>query len=118
MQSTFAERLKEGLEAADMSQARLARLVGVERATINKYLHGKYKATQQNLYKIAVALDVSEAWLMGFDVEKYRVSPITLEQNELIKMYTLLDGAGRTRLLAYAYQLIEKQNGGDDDGKL
>ena len=112
MQSTFAARLKEGMELNDMTQARLARLVGIDKATINNYVHGKYKATQQNLYKLAVALNVSESWLMGFDCEKDRVIALTDEQTELLKMYMLLNGAGRVRLLAIAYQLVEQQNGG------
>lgn len=114
MKSTFAERLNEAISAADITQARLSRLVGIDRSTINNYVKGKYKATQANLYKLAVALDVSEAWLMGFDCEKDRLLTLSVEQSQLLKMYTLLDGAGRTRLLAYAYQLIEKQNGGND----
>ena len=39
MQSTFAARLKEGMEQNEMTQARLARLVGIDKATINNYVH-------------------------------------------------------------------------------
>lgn len=39
---------------------------------MSQYLHGSFEPKQQNLYALAKALDVSEAWLMGYDVPKSR----------------------------------------------
>lgn len=64
----FSTRLKKGLKFRGMKQADLATLTGLNRGTINNYINGKYEAKQTNIYKIAKVLNVSEAWLMGYDV--------------------------------------------------
>ena len=116
--STFAARLREALDSSGMSQSRLAELVGCDRSMITQYLQGKYEAKQEYLNRLAVALNVSEAWLMGLNVEKTRKtreSTMTPEESELVKMYGLLDGDGRARLLAYAVQLIDARKGKIDE---
>jgi repressor LexA len=67
---TFANRLKEALKESDMKQTDLSRATGIDKSLISNYLSGKYKAKQENLHLIANALNVSELWLMGHDVEK------------------------------------------------
>ena len=66
--STFSERLNEALEIKNISPAELSRQSGIIEATISNYRKGKYKPKQPNLEKIAKALNVSVAWLLGVDV--------------------------------------------------
>ena len=68
----ISHRIKEGLEIRNMKQIDLSRLTGISRSMITEYLKGKYEPRQDNIYLIAKALDVNEAWLMGFDVKKDR----------------------------------------------
>ena len=72
--ATFKERLNQALAENNMKPIRLAELTGIDRGTISNYLSGKYRAAQGNLFAIAEALDVNEAWLMGHDVSKERMS--------------------------------------------
>lgn len=72
--ATIAERLKLGLEKRDMKQADLVRITGIGKSSISTYLTGSYEPKQKNIYKIAKALNVSEAWLMGADVPMERFS--------------------------------------------
>lgn len=69
----FKDRLQDILEIKNLKPIRLSEMTGIDRGTISAYLSGKYKATQNNLYIIAKALDVSEAWLMGHDVDPQRI---------------------------------------------
>lgn len=69
----FKERLQQILEQKKMKAIRLSEMTGIDRGTISAYLNGKYKASQNNLYLIAKALNVSEPWLMGHDVPMERV---------------------------------------------
>lgn len=64
----FKDRLNEALEKRDMRPSELARLSGVNEGAISQYRKGKYKANQYNLEKIAKALNVPIAWLMGADI--------------------------------------------------
>ena len=66
------DRLREAMRAADKKQADLARETGLNRATISKYLSGAVEPRQDAAYKLALALNVSETWLWGYDVPKER----------------------------------------------
>ena len=66
--ATIAERMKEALSFRGMKQSELVKLTGIGKSSISTYLSGEYEPKQRNIYKIAQALNVSEAWLMGYDV--------------------------------------------------
>lgn len=70
----FAKRLKQILHEKGLKQTDLARMTGIDKSLISNYVSGKYKAKQDNLYLIAKALNVSEAWLMGYDTDRVRSS--------------------------------------------
>ena len=70
--TSIAERLKEALAAAGKKQADLVRETGLDRGAISSYLSGKYEPKQKAIYKMSKALNVSESWLMGYDVPMAR----------------------------------------------
>lgn len=69
---SFAERFKTALIVREMRQSDISRITGIDKSLISNYLSGNYKAKQDNLYLIAKALNVSESWLMGYDVPMSR----------------------------------------------
>lgn len=81
MKKTCCERLKEALALSDMTQAELCRSTGISKTAISQYLTGKYLPKQDRLEKLAKALNVSEAWLMGYSVPVQR--GVHLAQNIL-----------------------------------
>jgi transcriptional regulator with XRE-family HTH domain len=72
--STIADRLREALDSAGKKQVDLVRDLGLDRGAVSSYLSGKYEPKQKAIYKMAQYLDVSESWLLGFDVPKYRTA--------------------------------------------
>ncbi len=68
----FSVRLKKAMTYRNMKQVDLCNKSGIDKALISNYLSGKYKAKQDKLHKLAIALDVSEGWLMGYDVDMDR----------------------------------------------
>ena len=66
--ATTSERLKEALEIRNMKPADLSRASGIGKSAISQYLVGKYAPKQDKIYKMARALTVDAAWLMGLDV--------------------------------------------------
>lgn len=68
MKAEFKDRLNEALTLRNMKASELAEKTGMYKSKISQYINGVYEAKQEALYKIAKALDVSEAWLMGYDV--------------------------------------------------
>lgn len=69
---TIANRIKTALDMRDMKQADLVNITGIGKSSISTYISGEYEPKQKNIYKIAKALDVNEAWLMGYDVPMKR----------------------------------------------
>lgn len=72
--SSFASRLRDALNARNMTQAELANKSGISKSSISRYLSGAWKGKQDAVYALARALDVSESWLMGYDVSMERIS--------------------------------------------
>lgn len=103
---------------------------------LSQYVSGKVEPKQDKLTILGLALGVSEAWLMGFDVPTKSESnmvasaikcgvliepPISMsdipsegvypsdEESELLRIFNSLDIKGRTQLLAFAYELESKK---------
>ncbi len=66
---TFANRLKKALERNNMTQSQLAKITNIDKSLISNYISGNYNAKQDKLSLLADALNVSETWLMGYDVD-------------------------------------------------
>lgn len=67
--ATFKDRLNEAIFNKKITAAELSRLSKVNEGAISQYRKGAYKATQETLDRLAKALDVSVAWLMGYDID-------------------------------------------------
>ena len=72
IEDTFANRLKMALEYNNMKPVELANKTHINKSLISNYLSGAFKAKQDKLDIIARTLNVSEAWLMGYDVDMDR----------------------------------------------
>ncbi len=50
---------------------------------LSQYINGKFEPGQEKLTILGLALDVNEAWLMGYDVEKSRdKAPVPTGEND------------------------------------
>lgn len=65
---TFDNRLQKALNMRHMKPIQLSEKTGLDKSLISNYLSGNYKAKQDNLTLLSTALNVSETWLMGYDV--------------------------------------------------
>lgn len=79
--SNTSKRLKELMEARNLRQVDILNLtkpvceqydVKMNKSDISQYVSGKNEPAQDKLIVLGVALNVSEAWLMGFDVPMER----------------------------------------------
>lgn len=74
MKSSFSARLQEAMDIRGMKQVDLTEKTKISKGTISQYLSGRFAAKQRNTYLVAEALNVNEAWLMGYDVPMERNS--------------------------------------------
>ena len=109
MSDTFKNRLVQAMQYRGIKAAELAKRTGLSKAQISQYTNGVYEAKQTALYKLAVALDVSEAWLMGYDVDMERlISQKCAEQTNIIELMQLHFGSEVTELVQMFSQLNRK----------
>lgn len=80
--STTPERLREAMYIREKKQVDLVRATGIDKGSISNYLSGRYEPKQESIYKLAMALDVSEMWLWGYDVPMDR--PKAKKNNDAI----------------------------------
>lgn len=63
-------RLREALDYKNMKPVNLCEKIGINKSSISRYLSGEMEPKADWLVLIAQALDVSEAWLAGYDVPR------------------------------------------------
>lgn len=85
----FANRLQKAMNLKNMKQVDLVEKTNIDKSLISNYLKGKYKAKQDNLYLLAKILNVSEAWLMGYDVPMERNSEDILNKIGAIPIFDI-----------------------------
>ena len=109
----FFVRLNLAMRSKDIKPAELSRLTGISKSALSFYINGKHKPTQTPLYIIAKALNVSEAWLMGYDVPMERVENVkkvvTSEEKTVLERYNLLTEENQKDVLRYIEFLYQKQ---------
>ena len=67
-----SKRISEALKIKGMKQYELCKLANVPKSSLSLYLSGAYEPKQDRVYDMAMALNVNEAWLMGYDVPMER----------------------------------------------
>ncbi|HDK4498349.1 TPA: helix-turn-helix domain-containing protein [Staphylococcus aureus] len=109
--NSFKDRLKQIMSERKISQSELSRRTGIGRNSISDYLNGKYEAKQDKVFELAKALNVNEAWLMGFDISKNR----KIENNDITSIYNKLTPPRQKNVLNYANEQLEEQNSKGDN---
>lgn len=114
---TTAERLRIALDMNKMKQSDLVKKTGINKGALSSYLSGKYLPKQNSIYAMAKALNVSEGWLMGFDVPMERKIAVDIEIEEkpeeiatakrLLNLLHLLNQDGLAKLEERAEELTE-----------
>lgn len=67
-----ASRIRQGLSIRKMTQQELCEKTGIKKSAMSQYCRGAFEPKQDKVALIATALDVDEAWLMGYDVPMER----------------------------------------------
>lgn len=108
---TSKKRIAEAMMIRGMKQSDLTKMTGISKGAISSYLSGRYEPKQDGIYALAKALDVNEAWLMGYDVPMERdavVDELDEYEMEMVKIISeIKDKKTKKRLLLYARKLKE-----------
>jgi transcriptional regulator with XRE-family HTH domain len=87
-------RIYEAMIANGLNAYELAKKAHIDKGALSRYLSGKVQPKSKNLHALAVALNVSETWLMGYDVDMQRET----EEEQKIGQETLQQEMSRRML--------------------
>ncbi len=123
--STFSKRLKQCLENnSALTATLLAEQVGLSKQAISMYLSGARKPKRPTIKVIADALNVNEAWLIGYDVPMKKEVAHTSSLKELLhqieeyfgkncsdalQLYVKLDETDQARITERMTVLLEDE---------
>ena len=101
------DRLNEAMRLRGLTAAELAAKSGLQKSSVSRYLAGENVPRSLAVGKMAKALDVSPAWLLGYD--------LTIDGKEIPRVdMDKLSEENKARLLAYYQALIDAQEGATD----
>lgn len=104
----FYKQLLKAMELKGITQTELCKRTQIPKSAMSQYMSGKFKPKQTRTYLIAKALNVSEAWLMGFDdvsMEKETASNSEEISNIVKRLKESILNSG------YSYAELEKLTG-------
>ena len=96
------DRLNEALIMRGMTAAELANATGLNKSSLSRYLTGENIPRSKAIGKMAQALNVSPAWILGYNVTIDGKSMIDIDLNSLSE-------ENKTRLQAYYQALLDSQ---------
>ena len=71
-QERCGKRIAQALAIRGMKQSELCKLANIPKSSLSLYLSNAYEPKQDRIFLMARVLNVSEAWLMGYDVPMER----------------------------------------------
>lgn len=98
------KRIEKALILRKMKQAELCKLAAVPKSSLSLYLSGAYEPKQDRVYKMAIVLNVSETWLMGYDVpmernESTQTTGLTDRENTMLDLFRRIPDAQQQILI-------------------
>lgn len=86
--SDFKERLAKAMAAKKINQATLSSITKIPKSAISQYLKGYFKPRAKRLDTICAVLEISPAWLMGYNgVSDGDVHGLTKAEIRVISAY-------------------------------
>ena len=108
---SFNNRLNKAFEIFNKKPVELAKALDISEATISNYRKGKYEPKQNRLHEIALFFNVSEAWLMGYDVDIQRkpVEKSTDLSDRFVALFKQLSTEQQKMIIAQIQGILTSQ---------
>ncbi len=125
---TTSERLKQIMKKRNLRQIDILEKskpfqkelnIKMSKSHLSQYVNGKSSPDQHKLYLLSKTLEVGEAWLMGYDVDPYRVPDSERQKPTIITQINntsnKLIPLRQQNVLDYANHQLELQNNTKDN---
>lgn len=113
MKVTIGIRLKELMKANQLTQKDIIKKTEpfinryhtkITKANLSQYVNDHRQPTEAKLFLLAKAMDVSPAWLLGFDVPKARQS------TDLLSVMDRLTIQNQKKVFTYTKRVFDEQS--------
>ena len=81
--------------------------IKMNKSDLSQYVSGKVEPSQEKLVVLGMALNVSEAWLMGFDVPMERTASTKESSPKIMQYYEKLNDIGKHKATEQVKLLTE-----------
>ncbi len=120
MKETTSDRLNKLMQDRRLKQVDILNLsqpfcekynVKMNKSDISQYVSGKVEPSQEKLVVLGMALNVSEAWLMGFDVSPVRKDSHVKAKDDIdiLWKFSLLDERDKETILDMIDVMLSKK---------
>ncbi|MEP9401883.1 helix-turn-helix domain-containing protein [Sphingomonas silueang] len=113
MIAIIPERLAARIDELGLTQAQVARSIGLQPPSINRLVRGKHAQTR-HIFGLARAVRTSPEYLTGMtddpDADYADHPELTPEQTEWLELFDALDAASRNSLMQIARTLVTGMN--------
>lgn len=109
----FHERLKYAMDLSGLTQTDLCKKTNIPKSAMSQYISGAFKPKDNRTFLIAKALNVNEAWLMGYDVSmelKQNSNENDALDNELLQLFSSLTESQKNEILLKMALMISENN--------
>lgn len=113
MKQSTQQRLKQLMSERNLKQIDILNMslplqketgIKISKSHLSQYVNGKSSPDQHKLYLLAKTLNVSEAWLLGYDV------PMEKHTNDITSIYNKLTEKNKKVIYDLAKQKLEEQD--------
>ena len=120
MKTTTAERLKQIMNDRNLKQVDILNLslpycnrfgVKMNKSDISQYVSGKVEPSQEKLVVLGMALNVTEAWLMGLDVSPERKDNSKQAETDMDLLYkfSMLDSRDKQTVMDMIDSMLSRK---------
>lgn len=121
MKATTASRLSQIMNERNLKQVDILRMsqpyqkqldIKLSKSALSQYVNNIQSPDQDRIYLLSKVLDVSEPWLMGFDVKKERIPDQErgISDNDINIIYNQLEQLRQQKVYRYAKNQLSEQN--------
>lgn len=106
-----SDRIKEAMELRNLRRSDLVEITGISKSSLSSYISGKYIPKQTNIYKIAKALEVDVAWLMGYNAPmNLQTKPGEASNCEIETLINILRNDSKMQKVLNDYNTLNESN--------
>jgi len=121
--ATTAERLNLIMQKQGLKQAEILEKckplcekydVKLDKSSLSQYISGRNIPREGKLKVLAQALNVDEAWLLGYDEEEPVFAALDEDEKDLINIFRNFDRKRKHYLMTYLYKLSGDEEGDEE----